>query len=83
MLRAKHRIRAASSLHRTDGGLTAGSYTRRGVPPDAQAPAGSLRDPLEEPKGIDVLQVDLTVTGPRVVARCAGVRATAGGFFDD
>jgi hypothetical protein len=24
MLRAKHRIRAASSLHRTDGGLTAG-----------------------------------------------------------
>lgn len=33
-------------------------------PLDAQAPTGSLRDPLEESKGIDVLRVDLKVTDP-------------------
>ena len=55
--------------HRSDAWVSeplasvpASAYSRRGVPPDAQAPVGSLRDPLEESKGIDVLGVDLTVT---------------------
>lgn len=41
-----------------------GTYSPGGVLPDAQAPVGSLRDLLEESKGIDVLRVDLTVTDP-------------------
>ena len=48
--------------------------------PDAQAPAGSLRDPLEESKGIDVLRVDLTVTNLMVVATVRRADATAGGY---
>jgi hypothetical protein len=61
----------------------AGIYSRRGVLPDAQAPVGSLRDLLEESKGIDVLRVDLTVTEPE--GRCFGAQGWCDGrrVFDD
>lgn len=45
--------------------------------PDAQAPAGSLRDSLEESKGIDVLRVDLTVNEPE--GRCDGAQGWGDG----
>jgi len=59
------------------------TYSRGGVLPDAQAPAGSLRDPLEESKGIDVLRADLTVTKPE--GRCHGAQGWCDGWrvYDD